>query len=114
MSTAVKAILNWMHHILRSVKQHKEKEHAFIQLNENTGLWLSERAQKAIPVLFREGQRDYLGKRGMSLYIDVLFRKVRKVDNISSKNVYHAAIYKCDQDSKNTLYFQSCNQTNEI
>ena len=104
MSTAVKAILDWMHHILRSVKQHKAKEYAFSRLDENTGLWLSDWAQKVILVLFREGQREYFGKRGMSLHIDVLFRKV---DNILLKNVYHTAISKCDQDTRDTLCISS-------
>ena len=103
-STAVKAILDWMHHILRSVKQHEAKKYAFSQLDENTRLWLSDWAQKVIPVLFREGQREYFGKRGMSLHIDLLFRKV---DNILSKNVYHTAISKCDQDSRDTLCISS-------
>ena len=58
--------------------------------------------KKMIPLLFREGQNEYFGKKGMSLAIGVFFPK--NIDSISQKIVYHTIIYWCDQDVLDILY----------
>ena len=52
-------ILNWMRHIIRSVKANAFE---FLQ-DTSTGFWLSDWAQKVLPVSYRESQREYFGKK---------------------------------------------------
>ena len=68
-------IIEWMCHVLRGVQQEKAKLYAISQLDPSCGFWLSDWAQKVIPSMFREGQRDYFGKKGMSVHVDVLLTK---------------------------------------
>ena len=98
---SIETIISWMAHLLRGVKQNEFKQHAISMINESTGLWLTDWVQKIIPVSFREGQKDYFGKKGMSLSIDVLFTK--SSDGNLKKSVYHTIIYRCDQDILDTL-----------
>ena len=43
---------------------------------------------------FREGQREYFGKKGMSLHVDVFFLKK---NNHLLKRLYLSSINQCDQ-----------------
>ena len=90
-----------MKHIIRSVQQNKAKEYAMVRIDNETGLWLSDWAQKILPVEFREGQKSYFGKKGMSMHIDCFFYKNESGD--LKKKVYHTVIQKCDQDAQDTL-----------
>ena len=69
-NSSIESIYTWIKHILRSVQQNKAREHAMNNLDLETGLWLSDWAQKILPVAFREGQKEYFGKKGMSMHID--------------------------------------------
>ena len=64
-----------MAHIVGSVQQEKAKVHAMQLLSATTGFWISDWAQKVLPSKYREGQKEYFGKKGMSLHVDVLFQK---------------------------------------
>ena len=90
-----------MCHVLRGVQQEKAKLYALSQLDPSCGFWLSDWAQKVIPSMFREGQRDYLGKKGMSVHVDVLLTKAVASSELMS--VYFTTIYRCDQDVIDTL-----------
>ena len=68
-------IIEWMCHVLQGVQQEKAKLYAISQLDPSCGFWLSDWAQKVIPSMFREGQRDYFSKKGMSVHVDVLLTK---------------------------------------
>ena len=57
-------------------------------------------AQKVIPFDYREGQREYFGKKGMSLHVDVFFRKVR--DDLF-KLVYLTCLLSCKQTATDVL-----------
>jgi len=95
-------ILNWMKHIIRGVQQEKAKVIAFDSLQDtDTGFWLSDWAQKILQSSFRESQREYFGKKGMSLHIDVLFMKT--ADGSLIKKTYYTALTRCDQDVVDTL-----------
>lgn len=63
--TAKRNILNWISHIIRGVQQTEAKINAFAQLNEENGLWIRDWAQKVLPVMYRESQKEYFGKKGM-------------------------------------------------
>ena len=59
------------------VKKKAESE-AFGKLKESIGFWLKDFSQKKITVKFRQGQKEYFGKKGMSLHVDIFFYKVSK------------------------------------
>ena len=84
----------------RDGQQKKAKQEAFQKLDAHTGFWLKNFCQKDLPVRFREGQREYFGKMGMSLHVDILFLK--KEDQLI-KHVYFTAMYRCDQSSKEVI-----------
>jgi hypothetical protein len=99
---AVTNILNWMKHIIRGVQQDKAKVNAFDSLQDaSTGFWLSDWAQKVLPSSFRECQREYFGKKGMSVHVDVLF--IKNADGSLIKKTYFTALTRCDQDVIDTL-----------
>ena len=66
----------YIKHLMRDSQQKKAKYEAFDKLSESTGFWLKDFCQKIIPVKFREGQKEYFGKKSVSLYVDILFYKV--------------------------------------
>ena len=63
---SISNIVSWMCHLIRDKKQDEAKQFAIKNLNENTGFWLSDWAQKVIPAAYREGQKEYFGKKGLS------------------------------------------------
>ena len=87
--------INFSYYYTRSVSQQKKaKIDACAQLDDKTAFWLKDYAQKVLPVKFREGQKEYFGKKGMSMHIDVFFLKEN--DHLK-KHVYLTVIYHCDQ-----------------
>ena len=99
-SLAVNDIISFIKHIMRDAQQKKAKSESFSLLNDESCFWLKDYAQKILPLKFREGQKDYFGKKGMSMHIDVFFLK-KGLD--ISKQVYLTVIYRCDQGMANTL-----------
>ena len=97
----VNQVLTWMKHILRSVKQDEAKQYAMENLSSETAFWLSDWAQKILPSSFREGQREYFGKKGMSLHVDVFLKRTANNDLV--KHTYLTSISRCDQDVLETL-----------
>ena len=45
--TAKKKIIDYLKHLIRDAQQKKAKEHAFVNLNENTAFWLRHFCQKS-------------------------------------------------------------------
>ena len=97
---AVKDILQYIKYLVCDVQQRIAKTHAFANLNEETVLWLRGYCKKVISVRFHEGWKEYFGKKGMSLHIDVFSIKKNR---ILHKQVYFTASYRCDQGSVDTL-----------
>ena len=65
-SNAKKHIIAWRAHLLRNVNQDEARLDTIEALNE-TSLWLLEDwAMKFIPRKYRESQKDWFGKRGIS------------------------------------------------
>ena len=70
---AVSSIIDYVKHLMRDAQQKKAKEDMFEQISDTVAFWLKDFGQKVLPMEFREGQRNYFGKKGMSLHIDVIF-----------------------------------------
>ena len=94
-------IFEWMAHIVRSVQQEKAKVQAMQLLSATTGFWISDWAQKVLPLKYQEGQKEYFGKKGMSLHVDVLSKKDE--DGQLRKDVHFTSVYRSDQDVVETL-----------
>ena len=62
---SIESVLAYMKHQMHDYQQRKAKAFCFDNLDKN----------KVLPVRYREKQNDYFGKKGMSLHIDVFFRK---------------------------------------
>ena len=97
---AITNIQEYINHVMRNSQQKKAKAAAFQKLDQTSALWLKDFAQKILPVKFREGQKDYFGKKGMSLHVDVFF--VRK-EELLVKHVYLTVIYRCEQNTSSII-----------
>lgn len=91
---------NWMAHNLRGYQQNLSKSLGFSSMSETTFLWIRDWSQKVLPMRFRECQAEYFGKKGMSVHVDVFFRKVE--DKIE-KYVFLTCVENCKQDLPETL-----------
>ena len=98
--TSISDIQNYINHLMRDAQQKKAKTAALQEIDDETTFWLKDFCQKILPVKFREGQRDYFGKKGMSLHVDVFF--VKKNGQII-KHVYLTAVYRCDQGTSSVI-----------
>ena len=56
----------------------------------HTGFGLNDFYQKVLPISFREGQKIYLGKKGMSLHVDILFFEERR--SIDKTCIFHCHV----------------------
>ena len=97
---SINNIQEYIKHLMRDVQQKKAKAAVFDKLSEQCALWLKDFGQKILPVKFREGQKEYFGKKGMSLHVDVFFLKKNEV---LYKHVYLTAIYRCDQNTSSVI-----------
>ena len=100
---ATQYILRWTKHIIRGVQQEKAKMFAMENIDMNTGLWISDWAQKILPLQYRERQKEYFGEKGMSLHVDVLLMKNENGELM--KQTYFSALGRCSQD---VVYIRKC------
>ena len=98
---AVKDIVEIQKHLIRDVQQKKSKNFRLEQLHDELpAFWLKDLSQKILPMKFCEGQKEYFGKKGISLHVDCLmFRS----ESSLKKVVYFTIIYRCDQDAKDVF-----------
>ena len=75
-SIAIKDIIEYIKHLVRDALQSKAKSYAFHKIDNNSALWLLEFSQKIIPIKYCESQKEYFGKKGRILHIDVFFYKL--------------------------------------
>ena len=66
--------------------KNKVKVDAFVKLDENTGFCLKYFCQKVLPARFRESQKEYFGKKGISLHVHFIFEERR---GISQTCLFH-------------------------
>ena len=95
-------IVEYMKHLMRDAQQMKAKSDANLVLDNNTAPWLKDYAQKVLPEKHCEGQKDYFGKKGMSVHIDVLLTKNMLLNELV-KHVYYTVLYRCKQTLEDTL-----------
>lgn len=76
---AVKAIIAWKAHQLRSFQQDKARIDVLDCLDETTVLITQDWAMKFLPQKYRETQADWFAKRGISWHISIVARKVGDV-----------------------------------
>ena len=91
---------NLAKHIIRDVQQNKAKVGVMEKTDDSSILCLKDWSQKVPPLTFKEPQRDYSGKKGMSQHVDVIYSKK---DNKVIKNVYFTLLQRCDQNLNQTL-----------
>ena len=84
--TSKNQIIQYMKHQVRDTQQRKAKSWCFNRLDDKTGFWLKDFCQKILPVRYREGQKEYFGKKGMSLHVDVFF--ILNNGRICKKNMF--------------------------
>ena len=72
---ATDAINSWKAHQLRVVNQDKARLDVMDNLSESKVLITQDFAMKFIPVKYREAQKDFFGKRGLSWHVTVVLRK---------------------------------------
>ena len=99
-NAAINDICLYIKHLIRDAQQKKAKSQCFNKLNEETCFWLKDFCQKIIPVRFREGQKEYFGKKGMSMHVDVFF--IKDGDAVK-KQVFFTIVYRCEQGMASTL-----------
>ena len=93
-SVAIEDIETYIKHQVRDAQQKLAKVLAFQSTDEETAFWLKDYCQKVLPTNYCEGQKEYFGKKGMSLHVDTL---CMKKDGVFVKKVYFMAIYWCEQ-----------------
>ena len=94
---AKKNILAWKSHLLRCVNQDEARVQVIEALDESSVFLVQDWAMKFLPRKFRESQRDWFAKRGMSWHITVATRKAenREVQMMSFVHVFQT----CSQGS---------------
>ena len=99
-SIAIENIITYNKHQLWDAQQRKAKKAVLENLDNGPVFWLRDFTQKILPCQFWEGQKQYFGKKGISLYVDVMLVKEKM---IVKKYVYHTVIYRCSQGMKDIL-----------
>lgn len=72
---AAQAINEWKAHLLRSINQDKARIEVLGKLDQTAVFITQDWAMKFLPQKFREAQKDWFAKRGISWHISVIVRK---------------------------------------
>ncbi len=102
LETSVVDVFKWKAHVLRSKHQDKARFSAVNLSDEKTGLIIYDWAMKIEPKKFREPQKDWFGKRGMSLFGCALLLK-NSVSGKVEKYSYHVFLQSCNQDGRSSM-----------
>lgn len=90
-------ITSWKAHLLRSVNQDEARVDIIDKLDETSVLLVQDWAMKFLPRKYRESQRDWFSKRGISWHVTVAIRKDPdgQIQMLTFVNVFES----CSQDS---------------
>ena len=83
------------------MQQSKATSYAFDKVDNNSAFWLCDFNQKIIFIKYCESQKEYLGKKGMTLDIDVFFYKLN--DSIRKKSLHDCSNAMCYSCSRVTI-----------
>ena len=92
---AVTSIIEFIKHKIRDAQQKIAKAAAFDVISYTVAFWLKDFAQKILPCKYREGMKEYFGKKGMTMHVDVFV--LRNSNGELKKHVYLTLIYQSDQ-----------------
>lgn len=94
---AMDDIRSWKAHLLRSINQDEARLDVIDMLDEISVLLVQDWAMKFLPRKYRESQRDWFSKRGISWHVTVAIRKDHKgqLQMLTFLNVFQS----CTQDS---------------
>ena len=98
---AVQHIEAWKAHLLRSINQDTAKQDVLKKLDDNAALLVSDWAMKYVPCKYRESQRDWFGKRGISWHLSVAIKKSidKGIEMLTFAHIFES----CSQDSPTVL-----------
>lgn len=90
-------ITSWKAHLLRSVNQDEARVDIVDKLDETSVLLVQDWAMKFLPRKYRESQRDWFSKRGISWHVTVAIRKYLdgEMEMLTFVNIFES----CTQDS---------------
>ena len=92
-------VVVYMKHQIHNAQQKQAKAMAINLLDEESAFWLED-CQKVLPSKFGQGQKEYFGKKGMTLHVVIFFLDS---NGDLQKNVYPTTIYRCDQGITDSL-----------
>ena len=93
---AMRAIVSWKAHQLRSLQQDKARTMFLDRVDETTVLITQDWAMKWLPQRYRETQADWFGKRGISWHVSVVVW--RFASQLEQQTFVHI-IEECNQDA---------------
>ena len=82
----VRTIMEWKAHQLRLIHQDHARTELLQQLNEETVFLYIDWAMKWLPSRYREAQRDFFAKRGLSWHVSYVIRKT-PIDRLSQSSI---------------------------
>ena len=94
-------ITSWKAHLLRSVNQDEARVDIIDKLDETSVLLVQDWAMKSLPTKYRESQRDWFSKRGISWHVTVAIRKGLdgEMQMLTSMLTFVNVFESCTQDS---------------
>ena len=94
-------ITSWKAHLLRSVNQAEARVDVIEKLDETSVLLVQDWAMKFLPRKYRESQRDWFSKRGISWHVTVAIRKGldEEMQMLTSMLTFVNVFESCTQDS---------------
>ena len=99
-SIAMENITAYMKHQLRDAQQRKAKKAVLENLDDRLVFWLRDFAQKILPFQFREGQKQYFGKKGISLHVGIMLLKEEMIVKKMYTTLRFIDAYRCSQGMK--------------
>ena len=98
---AVQDVEAWKAHLLRSINQDSAKQDVLKKLDDKSVLLVSDWAMKFVPRKYRESQRDWFGKRGISWHLSVAIKNSleKGIEMLTFAHIFES----CTQDSPTVL-----------
>lgn len=100
-TTSLQHINAWKAHLLRNVNQDSARQEIMDSLDQHSVLLVSDWAMKLVPKKYRESQRDWFGKKGISWHLTVAIRK--NSDGELQMLTFVHPFQSCNQDSSTVL-----------